>query len=434
MVAVLRRHKNLFRVQVSYNPGKSLERLGVGFIGSGFIARFLAASWLRVRSAEISAIYNERSDSANSLAGYIEMLGMPKPKVYTDLHEMLSDKAVSAVWMVNPNFKRVETVKVVSEEASQGKNDIIGVCCEKPLARNAGEAEEILSMIEKSGLLHGYLENQVFAPSVTKGREVLWRHGGASTQRPFLARAAEEHGGPHSSWFWDPRLSGGGVLIDMSCHSIEAARYLLTDPSKPKTSLMPVAVQGLVKSLKWTKEPYRTTLYEKHGVDYAETPAEDYANTTVLYEDEEGESVLSEARTSWCYMGPGLRISMEALGPEYSISINSLDQELNVFLSRNIRIPASEEFLEKQTAEQGLMPIIADETFTYGYQEENRHMVESFLKGKMPRENWRDGLLVTQLMMTAYKSAEEGKTLQFNPEKVKDYIPKIAKGEWKTGA
>ena len=140
---------------------------------------------------------------------------------------------------------------------------------------------------------------------------------------------------------------------------------------------------------------------------------------------------MYETKTSWCYVGPGLRISMEALGPEYSISINSLIQELNVFLSRNISIPASEEFLEKQEAEQGLMPIIADETFTYGYQEENRHMVNSFLKDKMPRENWKDGLLVTQLMMTAYKSAETGRTLPFNPHKLRGYIPEIARGTWK---
>ncbi len=410
---------------------ENLERLGVGFIGSGFIARFLATAWSGVRNAEISAIFNERANSANSLSLHIEELGMSRPKVYTQIYEMLADKSVNAVWILNPNFKRVETVKAIVEEASQGKNDIIGVCCEKPLARNAGEAEEILALVEKAGLLHGYLENQVFAPSVSKGKDVLWRHGGAKTQRPYLSRAAEEHGGPHSSWFWDPRLSGGGVLVDMSCHSIEAARYLLTDPNEVKESLKPVAVQGLVQSLKWSKEPYRTMLFEKHGVDYSETPAEDYAYTSILYEGDGGERVMSEARTSWCYVGPGLRISMEALGPEYSISINSLVQELNVFLSRNISIPASEEFLEKQAAEQGLMPIIADETFTYGYQEENRHMVNSFLEDKMPRENWKDGLLVTQLMMTAYKSAEKGRTIPFNPHKLRGYIPEIAKGEWK---
>jgi len=237
-----------------------LDRLGVGFIGSGFIARFLATAWSGVRNAEISAIFNERADSANSLSLHIEELGMPRPKVYTQIHEMLGDKSVNAVWILNPNFKRVETVKAIVEEASQGKNDIIGVCCEKPLARNIGEAEEILALIEKAGLLHGYLENQVFAPSVSKGKDVLWRHGGAKTQRPYLSRAAEEHGGPHSSWFWDPRLSGGGVLLDMSCHSLEVDRFLLQDPNKPKSSLKPVSIQANIESLKWSLKPYIVNL------------------------------------------------------------------------------------------------------------------------------------------------------------------------------
>ncbi|MEM2740333.1 MAG: gfo/Idh/MocA family oxidoreductase, partial [Candidatus Bathyarchaeia archaeon] len=119
------------------------------------------------------------------------------------------------------------------------------------------------------------------------------------------------------------------------------------------------------------------------------------------------------------------------LGPEYSITINSLQQELNVFFSRNVKIPPTEEFVEKQAAEQGLMPIIPNEAVTYGYQDEDRHMVECFLRGRKPREDWMDGLLIVQLMMAAYLSAEKGKRVKFNPEELKGYRPQVARGEWK---
>ncbi|RJS73824.1 gfo/Idh/MocA family oxidoreductase [Candidatus Bathyarchaeota archaeon] len=410
-----------------------MDKLGVGFIGSGFAARFHILGWVGVRNAEITAIYNIRERSARELASLAEQLGVGKPKVYTDLHAMLSDKSVNAVWIANPNFVRLEVVKTIAEEAKQGRTELIGVCCEKPLARNVDEAEEMVRLIEDSGLLHGYLENQVFMPSVVKGRDILWRYGAKYTGRPYLARAAEEHGGPHSAWFWIPRLSGGGVMLDMMCHSLEAARFILSDPDKPKTALKPKTVYAEIASLKWAWEPYRTMLKNrfKGEVDYSKEPAEDYAMAVVIYEDEDGNLVVSETRTSWSFTGPGLRLSFEALGPEYYMSVNTLQPELFTFFSRNVKIPPSEEFVEKQAAEQGLMPTIPNEAFTYGYMDEDRYMVECFLKREKPREDWRDGLFIVQLMMACYMSAEKGRKIRFNPEALKGFKPAVARGQWK---
>ncbi len=406
-----------------------MDKLGVGFIGSGFIARFMAQGWTSVRGADIAAIYNPHPEGARKLAAYCNGLGIGNPNIYTDLHRMLADKAVNAVWVMNPNYARLDTVKAVTEEAQQGRGNLVGVACEKPLGRTADEAEEMVRLVEKTGLLHGYLENQVFSPSVVRGRDALWRHGARRAGRPYLGRAAEEHGGPHMPWFWDPRRSGGGVLLDMACHSIEASRYLLTDPERPG-SLKPVSVQGDIRSLKWTREPAMGQLKAQHGVDYSVAPAEDYASVNITYEDG-GEQVLSEAKVSWCYTGPGLRLSMEVFGPEYSVSMNSLQQELSVFLSRNIQSKQGEDFVEKQAAEQGLMPIVPDEAAAYGYAAECRHMVECFAEGERPEETWHDGLLVTRLMMHAYKSAEEGRTLRFSPESVRGFVSAVAKGTWK---
>jgi len=129
-------------------------------------------------------------------------------------------------------------------------------------------------------------------------------------------------------------------------------------------------------------------------------------------------------------VGPGLRLSLEALGPEYSLSMNSLNQELSVFFSRNVKTPPSEEFVEKQTAEQGFIPVVPDEAVAYGYQHENRHMVRCFLEGRMPDENWGDGLLVTGLMMAAYKSAEKGRAIEYDSRSLRGFTPAAARGAW----
>ena len=78
----------------------------------------------------------------------------------------------------------------------------------------------------------GYLENQLFAPHIEAGKKLLWARGVATTGRPYLARAAEEHSGPHAPWFWNGTLQGGGVLNDMMCHSALVVRHLLTKPGR----------------------------------------------------------------------------------------------------------------------------------------------------------------------------------------------------------
>ena len=121
---------------------------------------------------------------------------------------------------------------------------------------------------------------------------------------------------------------------------------------------------------------------------------------------------------------------MELFGPEYSMFVNTLDPDLKVFFSREVAGSAGEDLVEKQNAESGGMPVVSNEAEVYGYTAENRHMVESFLAGKRPDENFDDGLNVTELLMTAYMSAEQGKTISFPPSDLDTYVPSVAKGDW----
>lgn len=409
-----------------------MERLGVGFIGTGFVNTFHAKAFVAVRNAEVTGVCSRTEEKGKKFAALCENLRIGKPKVYTDLAEMVRDPNVEAVWIGTPNFLRIETVKTIVEEVTQGRAELKGVCCEKPLARNVKEAKEMVELIEKAGIPHGYLENNVFMPPVVRGKEIIWRRGAAIAGRPYMARAAEEHSGPHSPWFWIGRNTGGGVAMDMMCHSLEAARFLLTGPDEEKEFLTPRAVSAEMATLKWASPRYIQVLKEKWKgeVDYAKEPAEDYARSSVVYETKEGDILIAETINSWSFMGPGMRLLFELIGPEYMMYINDQQPYLHVFFSREVKGPAGEDFMEKQLAEQGLMPVLDDESFVYGYQWEDRHMVDSFLEGKMPRENWYDGLLVVKLLMACYMSAETGKKLKFPPEGIEDFVPKVQQGTY----
>jgi predicted dehydrogenase len=313
-----------------------------------------------------------------------------------------------------------------------GKGELIGVACEKPLGRNVAEAKQMLVLAKRVNLLDGYLENQVFAPSVTKGKEIIWARGASTSGRPYLARASEEHSGPHMPWFWEGELQGGGVLNDMMCHSVEEARFMLTAPNASRDSITPLTVNAYASCLKWQRPEYAKILSENSSgkTDYLKRPAEDFARSLIEYEDENGEKLVVETTTSWCFVGAGLRLSLELFGPEYSMFVNTLDSDLKIFFSRNVVGSEGEDLVEKQNAESGEMPVVSSEADTYGYTDENRHMVESFLAGTRPMENFSDGVNVTELLMTAYMSAENNKTIIFPPPGLDEFIPAVAKGEW----
>jgi predicted dehydrogenase len=408
------------------------HRLGVGFIGSGFITRFHIQSWRGVRDADVRGVWSPNPERAEEAAALARSLRVGEARAFASIEEMVAAPEIDCIWICGPNHARVENMERIVEALGRGAK-LVGIACEKPLARNAAEARRMVELVEKAGVLHGYLEDQLFTPSVARAREIAWARGAALSGRPYLARAAEEHSGPHMPWFWRGDLQGGGVLNDMMCHSIEVGRNLLTKPGAPRASIKPTKISAEIASLKWSRPEYAEILRSTMGpeVDYSRRPAEDFARATIRYVDEEGLPLMVEATTSWSFVGAGLRLSMELLGPEYSLSVNSLESGAKVFFSRRIQGKAGEDLVEKQNAEQGLMPVIGDEAAEYGYEAENRHFARCFLDGIQPEEGFRAGLEVTELLMTCYMSAEKACAVDWKPAGLERYVPPVARGDWK---
>tara|TARA_Y100000590_G_scaffold158035_1_gene181476 strand:+ start:108 stop:1358 length:1251 start_codon:yes stop_codon:yes gene_type:complete len=411
----------------------SKNRIGIGFIGGGFITRFHIQSLISVRNCDVVGVMSRTRASAEESADLARDIGVgDDAKAYDTITDMIADPNIDALWVCSPNFARIETFEEIADAISSGKGELVGVTCEKPLGRNFEEAQKVKELAESVGLLDGYLENQVFSPSITRGKEIVWARGAATTGRPYLARAAEEHSGPHMPWFWEGSLQGGGVLNDMMCHSVEEARFMLTEPGKPRDSITPISISAHTDCLKWQRPEYVKILFDNSGgkTDYSQNPSEDFARSLIEYLDEDGNKLIVETTTSWCFVGEGLRLSMELFGPEYSMFVNTLDPDLKVFFSRKVAGAEGEDLVEKQNAESGGMPVVSNEAEVYGYTAENRHMVESFLAGKRPEENFDDGLDVTRLLMAAYMSAEQDKTIQLPNKDIETFIPAVARGAW----
>lgn len=410
----------------------SEKRLRIGIVGSGFITRFHLQSMVAVRDVEVRGLWSPNREHAASAANLARSLDLGDAVAYGSIAEMVTAAGIDAVWLMGPNHTRVENLEEIVAAAAKRSVPLKGIACEKPLARNVREAQQMLQIVTKAKIPHAYMEDQIFTPAIDTGRKILWARG-ASAGRPYLARAAEEHSGPHAPWFWMGDRQGGGVLNDMMCHCVLVVQHLLTKPGQPYTTVKPLRITGHIASLKWSRPEYARDLAKRmgKGVDYLKHPSEDYASVTIEYETDTGTMAIGEATTSWSYVGAGLRLSCEMLGPEYSMNWNSLNTGLNVFLSRELRGKEGEDLVEKQNAESGQMPVLADEANAYGYSAENRHLVRSFLHGTKPALTFEDGVEVVKILMAAYQSAEEGKTIALPARGLESYKPLVARGKWK---
>lgn len=406
-------------------------RLGVGFVGSGFNARFHIQAWRGVRDADVLGVWSPNAKNAAEAAAQARMLDVGEAKAYRSITEMVADPKIDALWVTGPNQARIENIEEIVRAIESGKGTLKGIACEKPLARNVAEAKQVKALVDRVGLKTGYLENQLFSPHVEHGHNLLWARGAATTGRPYLARAAEEHSGPHAPWFWKGEQQGGGVLNDMMCHSALLVRHLLTDPKQPLSTVKPKRVSAHIASLKWSRPEYAAKLKQTMGVDYTKQPSEDFASVMIEFETADGTTALGEATTSWSYVGAGLRLSAELLGPEYSMRWNSLDSGLELFFSREVKGKAGEDLVEKQNAESGVMPVVPSEPIAYGYEAEDRHFTRVFLGKEEPRLTFADGVEVVQMLMTAYRSAEEGRTIDFPAPGLDEFRPAVARGVWK---
>jgi predicted dehydrogenase len=406
-----------------------MATLKLGIIGAGFMAHFHARAIQQVRTIDIHGIY--ATNRAEHLSAYVRENGLGEGKVYPSVAELV--KNVDAVVVSAPNFARVELVEQIVDAVKQGAR-LKGIVCEKPLGRTVKEASRLVELAKEVGLKTAYFENQVFMKPIQA--QLLQLIPQQKAMGPLmLIRSSEEHSGPHEGWFWDPTRQGGGVLSDMSCHSIAIGWYTLTPLGKPLTFLQPVSVSAEVALLKWGQPRWCEKLFKEHGVDYSRTPAEDFATGMVTYRNPEtGQLVKSQFTNSWMFEKQGLRVFMDGMGPGYAFEINTLISSLNIFIGDAAAEAAAdaERALEKSTASRGLLAVQHNEADLYGYTDENEDMARAFLAGHDAKLNWDYGLEITRLVMAAYLSAETKRTVDLTDpatqKQLETYVPLIAQG------
>ncbi len=408
-----------------------MQPLKLGIVGAGFIAKFQVQALAQIRSVEVAGIVSRTRAHAEALAHMARDYHAGDPAVYDSIADMAPH--VDAIALYAPNYMRIEMVEEIVEAVRRGAA-LKGVICEKPLARNVAEARRLVELAESANLRTAYFENQLFMKPLTAQLAQLAPQQ-ATMGPPILVRSAEEHGGPHEPWFWDPVRQGGGALCDMGCHSIAVGRHALTPQGKPPDFLVPVSVTAEVALLKWGLPVWRRRLLDRFGVDYDKTPAEDFATGLITYRNpESGQLVKAQFTNSWMFEKQGLRLLVEGMGPGYAFEINTLASSTQIFIGDAAAeaVADAEKAIEKATASRGLLTVHHNEADLYGYPDENAAAAVAFLAGRDAFLPWRYGLEITQLVMAAYLAAEERCTVDLTDptvrQRLETYTPLIQQG------
>jgi predicted dehydrogenase len=280
----------------------------------------------------------------------------------TSLDEAITDAETDVVVVALPNSLHREAVMAA---AAAGK----AVLCTKPLGRTAAEAREILEAVERAGVFGGYLEDLVYTDKTLKA---LTAARSGALGRILWTRSRETHGGPHSAWFWDPEMAGGGAVIDMGCHCIEISRSFVGKDVRP----LEVTCWGDT---------------QVHPID-----VEDNAVGLIRYAN----GALGQFEVSWCFRG-GMDLRDEVAGTEGTVWLNHWLRtgfELFTTVGQNGYVS------EKTDSDQGWLFPVGDEDGELGYTQMFVDMLNALDEGREPIETFYDGYVVNAIMDACYRS------------------------------
>lgn len=351
------------------NKAHNIALLGAGLIGT-FYTMTVHGRRSRDRIRTICAVTEAEAEA------FAKKWGIPNWTA--NMKKAVEDPETDLVIVGVPNYLHK---KAITLAANAGK----AVLCTKPLGRTAAEALEIVETVEKAGIFAGYLEDLVYTPKTLKSISSV-RAGAVG--KVLWVRSRETHSGPHSAWFWDKKLAGGGAIVDLACHCIEIIRNFVGKDVRP------VEVMCLADTL-------------VHPI-----AAEDSGIGLIRFENR----AVGQFEVSWTFRG-GMDLRDEVAGTEGTIWLNHfLRTGYEMFTAAG----SGGYVAEKAETERGWLFPVGDEVSELGYVNMFGDMLDALDEGREPMETFLDGYIVNGVMDACYRSA---KTRRWEPVKLERWYP-----------
>jgi len=344
-----------------------MDKVRVGLVGSGFVTSIHFEALRTVAGAEVIAV-------ASPTAGHAERFAAERgiPHAFTDIRRVLDLAEVDLVILGVPNDLHCEMTCLA---AGAGKHVVV----EKPMALDVAQCDQMIAACQNAAVMLGYAEELCFAPKYVRMKTLIDE---GAIGKVHLVKQSEKHDGPHASWFYDTKRSGGGVTMDMGCHAIEFFRWLLGGKSPGGKARI-------------------TSVYAQMGtyVHGERSNGDDEAILVLIFED----GAVGLAEESWTKPG-GMDDRAEAFGSEGQVYADVLYGNALRAFSR----PGYGYAVEKAGSTHGWSFPIYEEIWNYGFPQEFAHFVECVRERSVPRETGHDGRAVVEAIHALYASAARG--------------------------
>ncbi|MET3847501.1 MULTISPECIES: Gfo/Idh/MocA family protein [unclassified Paenibacillus] len=359
-----------------------MTTLKIGIIGCGGIAKgkHLPALAKQRHKAEMTAFCDIELDRAELAA---KEYGTEEAKVYTDYKELLKDPSIDVVHVLTPNSTHA-VITVAALEA--GKH----VMCEKPMAMNTAEAQQMLDAAKRTGkkLTIGY-QNRFRADS--RALYAACEQGDLGEVYFAKAHAIRRRGVPTWGVFMDIEKQGGGPLIDIGTHALDLALWTM-DNYKPK-----LVVGSAFHKLKDKMDgnmfgPWNPEEFKVEDSAFGFIKMENGATITLEASWALNMINAKEAQVTLCGTEGGAEMFGDAWDNKGTVTFNHARYG---------------QLVETSTSVGGGIAFYEGESLNAG-ELEAKQWIDAILEDREPLVKPEQALVVTQILEAIYKSSETG--------------------------
>jgi len=334
------------------------KKINVGIVGMGWPGREHLKGYKQCANTEVVALCDMNTELAQQQADEHGVAA-----VYADHKKMLKEAGIDAVSVCLPNFLHAP---IGLDALRAGKH----VICEKPPALNAGEARRMAAAAKAGGLTLQYALSQRFVGANKLAKDYIDK---GELGDIYFARAVyhRRRGIPlgTQSWFVNKKLSGGGALIDIGVHALDAAWWLMGTPK-------PVSVSG---------NAYQQF---KHVVPKGtQFDVDDSAFGLIKFDN--GATLILEC--SWALNLPS-RSAIQIAGTKGGVELNPLKI-----------------YVEREGVQLDVTPEVPGGDVFAG---QMGHFIECIQTNKTPLMSGEQGVQLMQMLDAIYKSSASGKEVR----------------------
>ena len=334
--------------------------VGIGIVGSGFMARVHHGCLTRNPHASVLAV---ASPTPGHAAAFAERHAVPR--AMTDYRELLALPEVELVFVTTPNATHAP---IAIDAARAGKHVVV----EKPMCLSLVEADRMLAAARESGVKLMHAEEFCFAPKYVRAKQIV-DEGGVG--RVFRVKHSERYYGPTNPIYRQLDTSGGWCAMQLGSHSIGVIRWVLGKP--------------------------RATAVTAHMGRYVHDGQGEDDSLIVI---EFGEGVVAVAENSWGKRG-GMEDRLEILGTGGLI-------QADLYQETGIRTYSEGGYGYSgpgAAPRQGWTHTVFEELWGNGFPQEDEHFVACVRDDRPPQESGEDGRAMLEILMAAYESARTGR-------------------------